>query len=87
MKVRDPKIKQTVSVSDRRCLQCKCYWPRPDPGSFTQGQGYRSRPGPREWICGTREARGCPIANRCCCRAYAPYATRCQECGRVFDTV
>jgi len=61
MKIRDRKIKQDVSVSDKECLKRKCYWPRPDPGVFTQGIGYRTRSGKREWLCGTREIHGCPI--------------------------
>jgi len=61
MKIRDRKIKQTVDVSDKECLKRKCYWPRPDPGVFTQGVGYRTRSGKQEWICGTREIHGCPI--------------------------
>ena len=60
MKIRDRKIKQTVNVSDAGCLKRHCYWPRLDPGVFTQGQGYRSRGGKVEWLCGTREAHGCP---------------------------
>ena len=59
MKVRDKKLKQTVDVYEPACLTRKCYWPRPDPGVFTQGQGYRSRPG-AGWLCGTREIHGCP---------------------------
>lgn len=61
MKVRDRNIKQTVDVRCGDCLQYKCYWPRPDPGVFTQGQGYRkSAHGDRGWLCGNREIRGCP---------------------------
>ena len=82
MKVRDKSISQTVDVADRRCLQCSCYWPRPDPGSFTQGQGYRTREGKQEWVCGRREINGCPTRARCCGRAYAEYATTCRVCGK-----
>ena len=62
MKIRDKNLKEMVSVSGPDCLQKKCYWPRPDPGSFTQGVGYRTRnPGGKtEWLCGTREINGCP---------------------------
>ena len=59
MKIKDGKIK--VSVLDKKSPTRKCYWPRPDPGIFTQGQGYRQRStGPVGWLCGTREIRGCP---------------------------
>lgn len=85
MKVRDKNIKQTVSVADSRCLKCSCYWPRPDPGSFTQGQGYRRREGKQEWMCGTREIGGCPTRARCCKQAYAAYETSCRECGKPLD--
>ena len=61
MKVRDRKIKETVSVADRDCPTRKCYWARPDPGVFTQGRGYSTRAGGnRGWLCGRREAHGCP---------------------------
>ena len=59
MKIRDKNLKIDVLVSDRDCLKRPCYWPRLDPGSFTQGVGYRHRS--NDWLCGTREARGCPI--------------------------
>ena len=61
MKVRDKNLKQTVDVSDKECLKRECYWPRPDPGVFTQGVGYRTRyPGMKtEWLCGNREIHGC----------------------------
>jgi len=50
-----------VLVCDRECAQRSCYWPRPDPGVFTQGRGYRTRAGGgRGWLCGTREIHGCP---------------------------
>lgn len=85
MKIRDKKIKQAVSVADARCLKCTCYWPRPDPGAFTQGQGYRSRPGKKELLCGTREIHGCPTRAVCCNVAYAEYETRCGECGKELN--
>ena len=85
MKVRDTNIRQMVDVADRRCLQCPCYWPRPDPGSFTQGQGYRRREGPQGWLCGRREINGCPTKARCCERAYAEYETKCRVCGRELS--
>ncbi len=61
MKIRDKKLKVLVDVSDADCLYRKCYWPRPDPGSFTQGVGYRSRGRDKEWLCGLREIDGCPM--------------------------
>lgn len=61
MIIHDRKIKQKVDVSEKECPNRKCYWARPDPGVFTQGQGYRSRTVPlKYWICGTREIHGCP---------------------------
>lgn len=63
MKVRDKKLKHVVDVSGEDCLNMSCYWPRPDPGSFTQGQGYRTRfnaKGGIDWLCGNREIHGCP---------------------------
>jgi len=63
MLVRDKQCKKMVDVSrGKECLTYECYWPRPDPGVFTQGQGYRTREGgSRGWLCGTREAHGCPF--------------------------
>lgn len=61
MKIHDRKIRKKVNVSDEKCLKRSCYWPRPDPGSFTQGVGYRTRSGKQEWICGRREINGCPM--------------------------
>jgi hypothetical protein len=58
MKIRDKKLKKDVDVFEPDCLKCVCYWPRPDPGSFTQGKGYTFRS--NDWLCGTREFRGCP---------------------------
>jgi len=60
MKVRDGKVGKKVDVREVSCLKKSCYWPRPDPGVFTQGQGYHSRGYDAGWLCGTREARGCP---------------------------
>ena len=61
MKIKDKKIKKEVDISDKDCPKRPCYWPRPDPGIFTQGQGYRQRSsGPVGWLCGTREIHGCP---------------------------
>ena len=62
MKIRDKTIKELVDVSEKDCLNRTCYWPRPDPGVFTQGVGYRTRnPGRKpEWLCGHREIHGCP---------------------------
>lgn len=64
MKVKDKALKVLVDVARENCPQLSCYWPRPDPGVFIQGQGYRSRdpsgktkPG---WLCGRREIAGCP---------------------------
>ena len=58
MKVRDKELKKDVNVYCKECLNRECYWPRPDPGVFNQGQGYKFRS--NDWICGTREIRGCP---------------------------
>jgi hypothetical protein len=62
VKVKDKKIKEMVDVSDKECPRRECYWPRPDPGAFTQGVGYRTRyPGEKpKWLCGNREISGCP---------------------------
>jgi hypothetical protein len=60
MKVRDKEIKKDVDVSRKDCQKYQCYWARPDPGIFTQGQGYRQSSVNRGYICGTREIRGCP---------------------------
>uniref|UniRef100_A0A6H1ZLD1 Uncharacterized protein n=1 Tax=viral metagenome TaxID=1070528 RepID=A0A6H1ZLD1_9ZZZZ len=61
MKIKDKKLKKLVDVSDEDCLHRPCYWPRLDPGVFTQGVGYKTRSGKQEWLCGNREIRGCPI--------------------------
>jgi len=58
MKVRDKALQETVDVCDRDCPSRPCYWPRPDPGHFVQGRGYRHRS--NDWLCGTREIHGCP---------------------------
>ncbi|TCT21181.1 hypothetical protein [Thiobaca trueperi] len=61
MKVKDKALRELVNVCEPACLKRPCYWPRPDPGMFTPGQGYRSREsGSKGYLCGTREARGCP---------------------------
>ena len=60
MKIKDREFKKLVDVADKDCPNRKCFWPRPDPGIFTQGIGYRRRPGKQEWFCGTREIHGCP---------------------------
>jgi hypothetical protein len=60
MMIRDRSLKMKVDMLDEHCPQRSCYWARPDPGTFTQGVGYRSRNGLVTWLCGTREIRGCP---------------------------
>lgn len=63
MKIKDKEIGEMVNVSCVECPKYECYWPRPDPGIFTQGQGYRRKhdDGHKdEWLCGNREIRGCP---------------------------
>jgi hypothetical protein len=55
MKIRDKNLKKDIYVRDKNCLFRKCYWPRPDPGVFTQGIGYRQRTVKIGWLCGTRE--------------------------------
>jgi hypothetical protein len=89
-KLKDPKTKNMVSVVDKLCFQRKCYWPRPDPGVFTQGRGYSSRTGGNKgWLCGKREARGCPHVGAChatrdngntCNTAHLAGATKCTSC-------
>ena len=37
MKVRDKRLKKDVDVCDKDCPRRSCYWPREDPGVFTQG--------------------------------------------------
>ena len=60
MKIKDGKI--LVDVKEKACLGRRCYWPRPDPGVFVQGRGYKTRGSKpsTEWICGTRAIHGCP---------------------------
>jgi len=65
MKIRDKMLRVKVDVSDGICPKRPCYWPRIDPGVFIQGQGYRTRTGKQEWLCGTREVNGCPIPKPC----------------------
>lgn len=60
MKIKDKEHKVLVDVCDKNCQKKTCYWPRPDPGRFTQGKGY-SGAKQGEWLCGTREIKGCPI--------------------------
>lgn len=61
MKVKDKELKQMVDVYCKECSSYECYWPRPDPGVFTQGVGYRQRSNSsKDWLCGNREIRGCP---------------------------
>ena len=58
MNIKDKHLKKMVDVSDKDCPKRECYWPRLDPGSFTQGVGYRHRSD--DWLCGNREIHGCP---------------------------
>ena len=61
MKVKDKNVGKMVEVCEKECPSRPCYWPRPDPGAFTQGVGYRARSGSsNRWLCGTREIKGCP---------------------------
>ena len=62
MKVYDKNVKKKVEVAEKECPEYTCYWARPNPGIFTQGQGYRSYGDSRDkmWLCGTREIHGCP---------------------------
>jgi hypothetical protein len=60
MKIKDKVLKKWVDVCCPNCQSKDCYWPRPDPGVFTQGQGYRQRSHKVGWLCGTREIHGCP---------------------------
>jgi hypothetical protein len=65
MIIRDKINRVKVDVLNCECPTYECYWPRPDPGVFTQGQGYRTREGgSRGWLCGRREAHGCPITKK-----------------------
>lgn len=59
MRVKDRNLNVLVEVYEPACVRGKkCYWPRIDPGVFTQGRGYSG--GGKEWLCGTRHAYGCP---------------------------
>ena len=61
MKIRDKDLKRLVEMRDKDCLKRPCYWPRKDPGSYTQGIGYKHRSD--EWLCGKREINGCPTSS------------------------
>jgi hypothetical protein len=90
MKIRDRKLRANVEVADRLCPQRDCYWPRPDPGRFTQGKGYSNAVAGR-WLCGTREIHGCPHPLRCtnptgrdggpCSTELISLSTKCYNCG------
>lgn len=58
MKILDKNIPAKVDVYVPSCLTRPCYWPRTNPGVFTQGRGYRNPS--KDWLCGTRQAHGCP---------------------------
>ena len=62
MKIKDRGNGVLVDVCCKDCPKYKCYWPRPNPGRFTLGQGYSSYGDYRDkmWMCGTREIHGCP---------------------------
>lgn len=63
MLIRDKSLNKWVDVCDKDCPKRTCYWPRQDPGSFTQGVGYRTRTNAKggiDWLCGRREINGCP---------------------------
>lgn len=64
MKVKDKDLKVEVDVCEEACVTSprECYWPRPDPGAFTAGKGYKSRGSKpsSDYICGTRAIHGCP---------------------------
>lgn len=59
MKIHDKELKVKVDVYEPSCLKKECYWPRTNPGSFSQGRGYNNA-NLKEWLCGTRHAHGCP---------------------------
>jgi hypothetical protein len=63
MKIKDKTLKKMVDVCEKDCPKFQCYWPRQNPGIFSQGCGYRSYGDSRdkEWLCGTREINGCPM--------------------------
>ncbi len=60
MQIKDKELNKMIDVAQKECPTFICYWPRPDPGIFTQGQGYRKSVIDRGWLCGNREVRGCP---------------------------
>lgn len=62
MKVKDKILKVMVDVCESDCQLRKCYWARPNPGIFNQGQGYKKFGDSRdkEYLCGNREIKGCP---------------------------
>jgi len=62
MKIRDKNLKKDVDVCDQDCPNRPCYWPREDPGVFTQGRGYKRRSSERDedYTCGNRAIHGCP---------------------------
>lgn len=65
MEVRDKELKKKVDVREKSCPKKSCYWPRPFPGLFTQGQGYKQLDSMKgKYVCGTREARGCPVEDQ-----------------------
>lgn len=57
MKVRDKGLKESVDVFSKECLTFTCYWPRPNPGSFSIGRGYRSYGDSRDGGMGLRNTR------------------------------
>lgn len=63
MKIKVKGYKVLIDVSRKECPMFTCFWPRSDPGVFTQGVGYRTRTDSRGkigWLCGNREINGCP---------------------------
>ena len=62
MIVRDKELKKYVDVCEKDCLGRPCYWPRPDPGVFTPGKGYKTRGSKpsSKYLCGNRAIHGCP---------------------------
>lgn len=85
--------RRRCSVSHEDCAFRACLWVREDPGSYSQGRGYRyDGPAKRRLLCGNREARGCPDEPKIdetkirCCRA-PDFTTRpgdtkrCRTCG------
>lgn len=90
MDVKDKELKVYVSVCEKDCPNKECYWPRVDPGVFTQGVGYRTRnPGKKDgWLCGTREIHGCPSDGTClnCQTSFVPGRKVCAFCGQELHT-